>query len=337
MKNVWIYQRAGRPGFYVGWYDKDLRRKAKAFPKLEWAKKYQALKVAQLNSDLGIFKADETAIPWQSITEEYIQRKKTDGLEKVSVSEIENTLLKFNEIANVHTSHDLKQGVFDRYVTIRAEKVARPTLNKDIRNLKAFLKWAKTLNYVGEVPILKQLKVAKKPDPPLTNAQVKNLLIASEKYPGWRERCLLALCTGLRRDDIEALTVSCIDFESNSVHTASQKTGKAMSHRPLPKEIALILKEYVATLPKDTEKLWTDTHLSRKWKKIRNEAKLPGLKFHKLRKQFGSELAQSGASTALVSDMLEHASEQTTKEIYINLPNKDYRKAVKKLPVKKWI
>ena len=337
MKHVWIHQRAGRPGYYVGWYENSHRR-AKAFPKLEWAKRFQALKIAQINSDLQIFRAHELQMPWEVITEDYEQRKKTDGLSFKSIDDIKNTLSEFKRLTNIRFSTDLTQGVFDLFISARqADGTSKATVNKDLRNLKAFIGWAKSAKYITAEITLTALKIPKKPDPPLTGMQIKNLLIAAGKHRGWKERCLIALCTGLRRSDIETLTVASLDFESNSVHTASRKTGKAMSHRPLPKEIMPILTEYIQRLPVGSVSLWTDTFTGKKWKLIRNEAKLSGLKFHKLRKQFGSELAQSGASTALVSDLLEHASEQTTKDIYINLPNKGYRKAVKKLPVKKWI
>jgi integrase len=340
MRKVWgPYTRPGRPNhIWIGWYEGG-DRKAKPFPadRPEWAERFKLLKTAQLNSDLPIFGEDTLSVPWDMLQDEYIKRKKVDGLSAQGIYQIENTLKSLAKISGVKNSRQITQGVVDRFILKRADEVARPTVNKDIRNVKAFLKWASEMRYVDRDIKAKQLKVARKPDPPLNDTQIKNLLISAAKHPGWKERCLIALTTGLRRSDIESLKIASLDFEAHTMHTTSQKTGKAMTNRPLPPDIIPVLTSYIASLPEGSVSLWTDTHTGKKWKTIRDEAGLAGLKFHKLRKQFGTMLAQGGASTALVGDMLEHASEQTTKEIYIHLPNEEYKKAIEKLPVKNWL
>jgi len=108
--------------------------------------------------------------------------------------------------------------------------VKRTTLNKDIRNLKAFVSWGRENRYVnGEIKI-KLLKEDERPVKSLTNTQIKRLLLASKRYHTLRMRILLALGTGLRRGDIESLSVPDIDFESSYVTTRSKKTRKSMFH-----------------------------------------------------------------------------------------------------------
>jgi len=88
---------------------------------------------------------------------------------------------------------------------------ALPTLNKDIRNLKAFIRWCRKNRYVnGEVEI-RQLEEDERPVKSLSGTQIRKLLTASEPYKTLRMRILSALGTGLRRGDIESLTISDID------------------------------------------------------------------------------------------------------------------------------
>jgi integrase len=55
------------------------------------------------------------------------------------------------------------------------------------------------------------------------------------------------------------------------------------------------------------------------WKKIRTKLKLNDLKFHDLRKTFGSVLAQNGVFTAVTQKLLEHSSPDLTNKVYTNV------------------
>ena len=61
-----------------------------------------------------------------------------------------------------------------------------------------------------------------------------------------------------------------------------------------------------------------------------------GLKFHDLRKTFGSMLAQNGISTAVTQKLLEHSSPHLTNKIYTNI-DPVLRHAVEQLPVGEWL
>ena len=77
--------------------------------------------------------------------------------------------------------------------------------------------------------------------------QIQNLLIsARQRSDCWRVRLLLAITTGLRKEDIEKIQIGDIDFENHSVRTRSKKTRKAMPDRPLHSALVPILSRYVA-------------------------------------------------------------------------------------------
>ena len=93
---------------------------------------------------------------------------------------------------------------------------------------------------------------------------------------------------------IDSLKISDLDFESNSITTTSRKTKKSMASRPVSAEVMAELSRFVCRATVGQEKLFSDNCSHRKWRKVCKEAGLADLKFHDLRKTFGSMLAQNG-------------------------------------------
>ena len=165
---------------------------------------------------------------------------------------------------------------------------------------------------------------------------MRGLLIATERYPTVRLRVLLAVTTGLRRGDIEAIRVGDIHFDQNAIATRNRKARKAMPERPVPGQLVTELSNYVAMLPDGQERLLTDRFTSKKWNKVREKVGMPRLKFHDLRKTFASLLAQRGVSTAVTQRLLEYSSPQLTNDVYINVDSA-LRQAVNLLPIAEWL
>ena len=224
-------------------------------------------------------------------------------------------------------SKQITQNVIDKFILERGKETKRTTLNKDIRNLKAFINWCRENRYVNGDIKLKLLKEDERPVKSLTNTQIKKLLSAFKPYKTMRMRILLALGTGLRRRDIESLSISDIDFENNYITTRSTKTRKSMGSRPVPIPIMVELKKYVSELDPKKEKLGNQT---------RKKLSLGDFKFHDLRKTFGSILAQNGISTAVTQKLLEHSSPDLTNKVYMNV-DPVLRHAVDQIPAGDWL
>ncbi len=80
----------------------------------------------------------------------------------------------------------------------------------------------------------------------------------------------------------------------------------------------------------------TTISITREWKKICKKAGLFDLKFHDLRKTFGSILAQNGISTAVTQRLLEHSSPNLTNKVYTKVDS-ILRQPVDLLPIKQWL
>jgi len=263
MKKVWVYKRRGIKGWWVGWYESG-KRKAKALPSKKLAEHYCQLKYSQFNSDVftGI-----VTISWKQLVEEYRETKKVQGVTEAILQ--------------------------------RGSEIKRTTLNKDIGNLRTFINWCREKRYLNGTIKIRELKEDERPVKSLNDAQVKKLMSVTESYQTIQMRVLLALGTGLRRGDIESLKISDIDFANNYITTASKKTRKSMGSRPVSAPVMTEISKYVTELDVGQERLFINNFSHKRWRKICEEAGLADLKFHDLRKTFGSMLAQNGVSLLL--------------------------------------
>jgi len=332
MRKVWIYKREKIKGWWVGWYESG-KRKTKALPSKALAEHYCQVKYTQLNSDVFI---GTVTVDWTQMRDEYEHSKKVAGNQDVSIYEAALTLRHFERLIGKCNSRQITQSALDKFILDRGQETKRTTVNKDIRNLKAFINWCRENRYVNGEIKLKLLKEDERPVKSLTNTQIKKLLLAFKPYQTMRMRILLALGTGLRRGDIEILSISALDFENNYVTTRSMKTRKSMGSRPVPVPIMTELKKYVSGLDSEQEKIFTDCFKQYRWNQIRKKLGLGDFKFHDLRKTFGSVLAQNGVSTAVTQKLLEHSSPDLTNKVYMNV-DPVLRQAVDLIPVGDWM
>jgi integrase len=332
MKKPWVYKRNGIRGWWCGWYEGG-KRKAKALPSKALAEHFRHMKYAQLNSEVFTGVVD---YGWHQMVEEYRQFKHVEGRKEASIYEALLTLRHFERLVGPVSSRVVTQQNLDAFVLKRTTEVEKNTLNKDIANLRAFLNWAVKNRFVPSGLEIRKVKVAQKPVVALSVQQVRDLLTTASKYPTLRLRVLLAVTTGLRRGDIEALRVGDIHFDRNTIATRNRKAGKAMSERPVPEAIMTELSNHVAMFPEGQERLLADRFSVKKWNRVRTGIKLPDLTFQILRKTFASLLAQRGVSTAVTQRLLEHSSPQLTNDVYTNV-DPVLRQAVNLLPVADWV
>lgn len=332
MKKVWVYKRKNIKGWWCGWYESG-KRKSKALPSKELAEHYRHIKYTQLNSDVF---TGTVSVGWEQMVSEYIEAKKIQGVTEGTIYEHALSLRNFERLEGKCNSKQITQNVIDDFILKRSPEVKRATLNKDLRNLKTFTRWCRKNRYLNGKLEIKELKLEERPVKSLNDAQVKSLLKAAQMYPSMKIRILLALGTGLRRGDIESLKISDIDFERNSITTASRKTRKSMGARPVSAIIILELKKYFNGSDSEKQKLFNDNFNYKRWKKICKRSGLFDLKFHDLRRTFCSVLAQNGVSTAVTQRLLEHSSPLLTNKVYTNV-DPVLRQAINHLPISDWL
>ncbi|NIP50785.1 MAG: hypothetical protein GWN67_02160 [Phycisphaerae bacterium] len=73
------------------------------------------------------------------MAEEYRHSKRVTGITEASLYEIALTLRNFERLVGQSNSKQITQKAIDSFILERDREVKRSTLNKDIRNLKAFI------------------------------------------------------------------------------------------------------------------------------------------------------------------------------------------------------
>lgn len=138
MRKPWVCKRKNIKGWWCGWYEGG-KRKAKAFPNKALAEHFRYIKYTHLNSDVFTSIVD---YDWNQMVEEYRRCKQVEGLVEASLYEIQLTLRNFRRIVGLSSSKEITQQSLAAFILERSTDVKKSTLNKDIRNLHAFLAWA---------------------------------------------------------------------------------------------------------------------------------------------------------------------------------------------------
>jgi len=149
MRKVWIYKRTKIKGWWVGWYESG-KRKTKALPS-NLAEHFRQIKYVQLNSD--VFTGTVT-VDWVQMREEYTQYKKVKGDKQATLYETALTLSHVERLIGRCSSRQITQNTIDKFILDRGKEIKRTTLNKDIRNLRAFIHWCRKNRYLnGEIEL----------------------------------------------------------------------------------------------------------------------------------------------------------------------------------------
>ena len=94
--------------------------------------------------------------------------------------EIALSLRNFERIVGKCNSKQITQNTIDNFILHRGEEVKRPTLNKDLRNLKTFINWCRENRYLNGNLKIKELKEDERPVKSLNSTQIKKLRSAAE-------------------------------------------------------------------------------------------------------------------------------------------------------------
>ena len=169
MKKAWIYKRKNVKGWWVGWYESG-KRKAKALPSKALAEHFRQMKYAQLNSD--VFTGTVT-VDWSQMIQEYTNTKKVRGNQPGTIYEVSLTLRHFERLAGKCNSKQITQHTIDKFILKRQKEIKRSTVNKDIRNIKAFVNWCRRNRYINGDISIKLLKEDERPVKSLSDAKIK--------------------------------------------------------------------------------------------------------------------------------------------------------------------
>ena len=155
---------------------------------------------------------------------------------------------------------------------------------------------------------------------------------------------LLALRTGLRRNELRSLTPQSFDFSSKtpsvSLHASDSKRRKR-DRLPLPVDVSKQMQEYVADLHSD-DSLWPGSWWRRSADMIRRDLEEAGIPvedeegrvfdFHGQRTTFITGLSRAGIFPALAQKLARHSDVRLTMGTYTSMNHDELSSAVESLP-----
>lgn len=239
-------------------------------------------------------------------------------------------------IGNIPLKH-INAKHIDKCITdMRRENLKSPTINKNLRHIKAAFKKAYAWQYLSS-PIRdfpKMLKEEKRLRF-LTIDQVRALVGAISTDQEFADFCLFSAYTGLRSGELIRLTWYDVDHPEGFLRVSPKQKNKMETSIPINKMARAILDRIGLGLSKKetTGKVFrfgTLTWVSQKCKAAYRKAGIPDARFHDLRHTFASHLAMSGENLKTIQELMRHESIQSTM-VYAKVSPEHLREASDRL------
>ena len=334
---------AKSPNWYLRWWE--LMPDGKS-----WREKWRSTRTAvkkqaerqrrELERELDAGRRAEGDIVWDDFVEEFLKKHAARKL-ATTLALYEHCLGAFTKYGMPEKLAKVTHAVLEDFTDWRlSDGKAVATVNRDLRHLRAALRWAKRRGYLSDVPDFKELFIREDRKTPVIMPEDDFLtIIRSLRKPDlgirkrspdwWRVFLYLAYYLGLRRGEIIGLAWGEINFEALEVRVLAS-TSKARKERvvPMAQELADLLKEWRGKQqqsgPNDEVLAWPyDSYrqLYEDWHIIMDAAGIPEGEHYvpkNCRSTCASALIAANVPTVVVKDFLGHASVATTENYYIN-------------------
>ena len=333
MARAWITPT--KSGNYsVNWYEAG-RRHSKVKYSRNQALEYKADIEHRLNMGLP---SALLCVPWDNIVADYLRSKESDRKAPATIVEIRGMLNNFARLVGRLKSTQIDQAAIDKFKELRGkEKISGNTLNKDLANLKAFVRYFSIDRaYIRPRLAIKPVRTTVKPIRALSEEQVQTLLRSLKRFsPSYYIRGLLALCTGLDSGTIDNIMIHDIHFENDTIDTFRPKKNKWHLARPVQSAVMKEIANFLAEQEEGQFRLLPDLYRRNKWIDL---CRVAGVKttFHNLRKTYASLLQKKGVSLAVAKELLDHESIVTTQKYYTDVSS-EHKAAADSLPVQDWV
>jgi integrase len=248
----------------------------------------------------------------------------------------------------------------EEYRDDRAEVAAPKTVAEEIKALKRIYSLHTRWHSARIAPGLHAVAadLARVEMPKYNNKRVRFLAEHEVKYlldkcdhPALKLAIKIALATGLRKSNIMGLEWRQIDFINRSITFDADDLKPGRQHiSPIMGSLAVDLKEwrtsskritpfvFPAPFVKPGEKLKAVARMETSWRNLLEDCNQELKKqkkqdfsdvcFHTLRHTFASHFLMNGGDLATLSELLDHASIQITKDRYGHLSSEHKRKAI---------
>jgi integrase len=293
----------------------------------------------QLEHELGAGRRAQSEITWEDFCSLFLT-KHASLKPKATYDFYERSLRFFTVLSKPKLLRDVDHVVLEDFVNERSLEVGSyATVNRDVRHIRAALKWAERRRLISDVPDFGPIFLKEDRKKPTIMPEEDFLAMIAALTPAlnlpkrscgwWRAFLYVSYYLGLRRGETLSLIWHDVIFSKLEVRVQAS-TSKSRKERtvPIAPEMAEILKEwkaectgsspqdYVLDWPFNTYRaIYTDWHL------IQDAAEIPEGQHYvpkDCRSTCASELIANAVPTVVVKDFLGHSSVATTETYYIN-------------------
>jgi integrase len=208
---------------------------------------------------------------------------------------------------------------------------SKQTASFYVKAFRQFCRWMKYKKRINSIPEIKSIKVPKGFERAFEFEEFGKLLKSTRTGPvrfglsGYQRYLvyIVAVETGLRRNELATITPTSIDFKNNTIFVKGECTKNredAVQHISL--QTAQLLKQYIKgkkldvrlfALPDKTSKMIQQDCEAAGVKIENNKGKI---KFHSLRHTCGSFLAAKGVHPKVIQDIMRHKDINLTMSRY---------------------
>jgi integrase len=298
------------------------------------------LRINKLDEKLGFKKPEAEEVPFAKFADEFLnlhskQNKKSWKGDQLLLAGLKNHF-------KGETLQSIGPEKVERYKARRKAEVSPATVNRALACLKTMFNKAVEWGKLETSP----LRTVKKLKEPLGRERILSAAEAARLVEcagsAVRPVLIVALHTGMRRNEILSLKWKNVDFPRAYIFIEDSKSGRS---RKIPMNSAVI--EALRALPREFEFVFynpeTKDHIKdvktafhsacRRAKKNPEDEKDPGIigfRFHDLRHTAASKMIEAGVDLVTVSKILGHASIQMTMR-YAHPTPENMRLAVDRL------
>jgi integrase len=316
----------------------------------KWIEKWRSTKTAvrkkadeqrrNLERELDTGRRAEAEMTWSDFTKDFLD-KHAGRKPATTLALYKHCLEIFDKTAKPRRLAKVTHSMLEDFTIKRLkDKAAVASVNRDLRHIRAAIRWAKRRGYICEVPDFKGVFIREDRKKPVIIPEedflemVKalrkpELVLKHRPADWWRMFMYTAYYLGLRRGEILGLTWDHISLETLEVHVLAP-TSKSRKERvvPISPDMAKLFREWKGKQPEarggDPVLPWPYDRLGsiyEDWHAIQKAAGIPEGEHYvpkNCRSTCASGLIAANVPTVVVKDFLGHATVATTENYYIN-------------------
>lgn len=277
-----------------------------------------------------------TETPWPTAVEQFQSWLQVNVKPSTKIS-YESCLRNLEPHFSRHTLNKITPHMIEQYKAARSSQVSNSTVNRDLATIKRIfslsLKWG--LVEVDKIRTVSLLTENKARERFLSLEEIERLkkAIVMSKSPYLQLAVIISLETGLRRSGVLSLKWSEIDFKTGTITKVTK--GDKEVRIPITGRLRTVLQEYKAGRKILSQYVLSDDagghpkNLRTSFRTALTEAKIKNLRWHDLRRTFGSHFIMATKDLVALQTLLGHSDFSVTKKHYAHLIDEHLVNAMK--------